>query len=265
MTYQTTVQRSSAIKFGSMKVEVGSAIDSLTDIGVASDIEFNESFDLIQLVPDNAPVIPIGKRNHKATVKFNMWEINLDAIYLLRNGGDTKTPTAASSTPVSNELHTLTGVTGVRLNHKNGAGTIVTSVTVVDSADGATVQNTDYVLYVDSAGYTCIARVTDSSVITSGETVKVSYTYTPNASITLSSGGTQAINVSVVKLTNTNAAGKVFSISIYKATNQKGIELKFPPDDSDKNLSVGFELAGTLDATRTAGDQLFAIYDEQGV
>lgn len=265
MVYQTSVQNTDTIKFGSAKVEAGAAVGSLTNLGLAANIEFSEEYDLIELVPDNAPKIPKGKKNHRATVKFDMWEVNMDNVYLLRNGGDTKTPVAASPVTVTDELHTLTGVSGVRLDHKNGAGTIVSTISVKDSADGACVLNTDYVLYVDAAGYTCIARITGSTTLTSGEVAKVTYTYTPNASIDLSTGGLQTITPQIIRLTNVDTAGKKFEVTVYKATNQKGISMKFPADDSDKNLTVSFELKGEVDTTRTAGDQLFKIVDEQGV
>jgi hypothetical protein len=194
-----------------------------------------------------------------------MMELYMDNIYSLRGGADTKTPTAASPVTVTDELHTLTGVVGTRLNFKNGANTIVSTVSVKDSADGAAVINVDYVLYLDSAGYTCIARVSGSTVITTGEVAKVTYTYTPSASVSLSSGGLTTITPQIVRLTNVDAAGKKFEITVYSAISQKGISMKFPSDDSEKSLVVPFELMGEIDSTRTAGDQLFKIVDEQGV
>lgn len=264
MPYQTNIQHSNSIKFGSAKVEAGATIGSLVDIGLAANVEFSDDWDPVDIIPDNGPKIHKGKKNHRAVVKFEMWELYLDNIYSLRGGGDIKTPVAASPVTVTDEQHTLTGVVGERLNFKNGANTIVTAITVKDSANTSCVQNTDFVIYIDSAGYTCIARTTGSAILTSGETAKVSYTYTPNASVSLTSGGLQTITPQIVRLTNTDAAGKIFQVTVYRATNQKGITLKFPADDSDKNLTIPFELEGEVDTTRTAGDQLFKIYDEQG-
>jgi hypothetical protein len=165
MGYQTSAQHTNSIHFGSAKVEAGATVGALVNIGLAEGIEFDESFELIYLVPDNGARIAKGRKNHRATIKFNMMELYMDNIYSLRGGADTKTPVAAAPVTVTDELHTLTGIAGVRLNYKNGAGTIVTSITVKDSADGACSQNTDYVLYLDSAGYTCIARVTGSTTL----------------------------------------------------------------------------------------------------
>jgi hypothetical protein len=265
MGYQTSVKHTNSIHFGSVKIEAGATEGTLVDLGLAANTEFNEEYDNIYLISDNGPKILKGRKNHVANVKFDMIELYMDNIASLRGGADTKTPVAASPVTVTDELHTLTGVNSARLLNKNGANTIVTSITVKDSADGSCILNTDYVISVDPAGYTTIARVSGSTTITTGEQVKVSYTYTPNASVTLSTGGLQTITPQLVRLTNTDVNGKVFQITVYKATNQKGITLKFPADDSDKNLVLPFELKGEIDSTRTAGDQLFKILDEQGV
>jgi hypothetical protein len=250
-----------------MKIEAGATVGALVDIGLAQNIEFNEEYENIYLVPDNGPRVLKGRKNHRAGIKFDMFEFYIDNVYNLRggSGADTKGTVAGSSTPVVDERHVLTGTTGCRFDHKNGDNTICTSISVKNAAGSSAVLNTDYVLYLDPAGYTCIARVSGSTTIPTGDNTKVSYTYVPNASVSLSSGGLQTITTNVVRLTNTDSAGKKFEITVYKATNQKGIVMKFPADDSDKNLVIPFELQGEVDSTRTAGDQLFKIVDEQGV
>jgi hypothetical protein len=91
------------------------------------------------------------------------------------------------------------------------------------------------------------------------------YTYTPAASKTLTSGGKLTISPKVVRITNTDANSKVFRITVYKASNAQGITLELVSDDSEDPNVVPIKLEGVLDVTRTAGDQLFEIYDEQGV
>jgi hypothetical protein len=243
----------------------GATVGALVDLGAAVNIEFNEDYDLIMLVPDNAPPIPQGRKNHRAVVKFDLLEVNMDNVASLRGGADTKTPVAASPVTVTDERHVLTGVTGCRFDYKQGAGTICTAITVKNAAGTSAVLNTDYVLYLDAAGYTCIARVSASVTIPTGDNVKVTYTYTPNASITFSSGGLQTLTTQIIRLTNTNTAGKKYAITLYKALNQKGLSFKLPADDTDKPWTASFELRSDIDSTRTAGDQLFSISDEQGV
>jgi hypothetical protein len=127
------------------------------------------------------------------------------------------------------------------------------------------VRNTDYIVGVDPAGNTLIGRVSASTVITTGEQVKVSYKYTPNTAIKLSTGGLNTVTPRVVRLTNTNSAGKKFQITVFAAKNQGGIELKLPSDDSEEPLKPTIELKGAVDPTRSTGEQLFEILDEQNV
>lgn len=265
VTYQTAAQNSASIRFGSAKVEVGATVGSLVNLGLATGIEFTEESEQIVLKPDNAPEIVVGVKNHTATVKFEMWELDLANLNLIRGGIDTYAATDTTPVAVTAEAHTLTGVAGVRLNYKNGDNSIVTISAATDTAGTTAVANTDYVAYVDSAGYTCVARVAASTVITSGDGIKVTYTYTPLSAKTLSTGGLNTIAARVVRLTNTNGAGKVFRITVYAAKNSGGINLQLPADDADDPLKPTIELRGVVDTTRTAGDQLFEIYDEQGV
>lgn len=265
VSYQTSAQNKDTIRFGSAKIEVGETVGSLVNLGLATSVEFTEEYEPIVLKPDNAPEIVVGVKDHTATVKFDLWEVDLSNLNLIRGGIDTYTPVAGGPVTVTDEPVKLTGTKMARLANKSGDGSEPTSITVDGSDGGETVRNADYVLGVDAAGWPVIGRVATSSNITDGETVKVTYTYTPNASVKLSSGGKNTINPRVVRLTNTNALNKIFQITIYAAKNQGGIELKLPADDGDEPLKTTIELRGICDTTRDAGDQLFEIYDEQGV
>jgi hypothetical protein len=193
-----------------------------------------------------------------------MMEVNLANLNTIRGGMDTYDTVDGSLATATAESHVLTGVKGERLNYKNGDGTLVTISAATDTAGTTAVPNTDYVAYLDAEGYTCVARVAASTVITDGDGIKVTYSYTPSASRSLSSGGLNTITPRVVRLTNTNAAGKKFEITVYSATSEGGIKLEFPADDGDEPMMPEITLNGIVDATRTAGDQLFKIVDEQG-
>lgn len=265
VNYQTTTQKPTSIRFGSAKIEVGDTVGNLTNLGLATGIEFNEEFEVVVFKADNGPEINGPVKNHYAKVKFELWEVDLTNLHLIRGGMDLLTPTTGTEQTVTDELHTLSGTGLVRLNFANGNGTEVSITAVKDSTNATAERNTDYVVGVDSAGYTVIGRVSASSVIADGEAVKVTYKYTPNASVKLSSGGLNTVNPRVVRLTNTNSLGKKFQITVYAAKNQGGIELKLPADDADEPLKPTIELKGIVDPTRTLGDQLFEILDEQGV
>jgi len=265
VSYQTSAQKTNSIRFGSAKIEVGKTVETLIDLGLATSVEFTEEYEPITLKPDNGPEFIVGIKEHTATVKFEMWELDLGNLDLIRGGIDSYDTVDGILDTATAEEHVLTGVEGARLNFKNGDGTLV-NITVAKNEAGTTVeQNTDYIAYLDSAGYTCIARVSESTALTDGDTIKVSYEYTPAKSIKLSTGGLNTVNPRVVRLTNTNSLDKKFQITVYAAKNQGGIELQLPADDADEPLKPTIELRGIVDPTRVAGDQLFEILDEQGV
>ena len=78
----------------------------------------------------------------------------------------------------------------------------------------------------------------------------------------LKSGGLTQLTAIQARVTNTNEVEEIFRITLYKATNNKGIELSFQPDDADDPNMIAVEIKGSCDTARTAGEQLFEIYSE---
>jgi hypothetical protein len=265
MVYQTSVQNSNTIRFGSGKVEVGPDIDNLVNLGAMRDVKFTDEFDVVEIETDNTAPITVGVKNHTATIEGDMIEIDLANLNVIRGGIDTLTDVAGTPVSVTDEAHTLNDTDSVRLDHKNGDGSEVSTIVVTDASSNAAVRNTDYVIAVDSEGYTTIARVSGSTVIDDGEGILVSYDYTPNTAKKLTSGGKVTISDRVARITNVDENGKIFRITVYKAKSQQGLELEFAGDDEDDVATYSLALKGVLDSSRTAGDQLFEIYDEQGV
>ena len=262
---QTTVQNQNAIRFGSGKLEIGPSVTNLVDIGAVRNAVFKEEWEDVEVKSDNAGVVRVGIKEHVARIECDMMEVNLENLDTARGGIDTYTTTAATPVNVTGEEHVLSGTELVRLDNRNGDGTEVESIVVTDSESNPAVQDTDYVVVVDSAGYTCIARISDSTVIDEGETVTVDYTYTPNESVTLTSGGKTSLSDRVVRITNTDENGKIFRITLYKATINEGAEIEFPAEDDDDPAMPHLNMKGVLDISRTEGEQLFEIYDEQSV
>jgi len=275
---QTTPQLLNSVTMGSAKIEMrayGSS-GAYTDLGLASDIEFEETVTPAEIKADNGSPITVDLKEHSATVKFDLLEQDLAKIYALRGGSgglDSYATQTASSTAITDELHTLsgtsiTGLTAVPLNHSNGDKSVVTLITVKNGAGTSAVLNTDYTISLGNDGITYISRMSASSILTDGGTAKVSYTYTPLANKSLSSGGKSTIGYLEVKLTNLkNISGtdKAKTITVYKVQVQTGLDYKFPAGDSDDPLAYPVELKGYNDATRAVGDQLYKIVDEQGV
>lgn len=261
---QTTVQHPETIRFGSGRLEIGKSLDSLVDVGALTGVHFTHDLgDKVTITSDNAGVVLERAGTQTAKVEANLMEINLDTLAVYMGGVSKLETVAGSQKTVTNEEHTLKGTTFIRLDHRNGDGNAVTIDSVKKKGGTAAVEDTDYIVAIDSDGYTCIARKSGSSVITDGSVVQVSYKYTPAAYKRLSFGGLQQLDAAVARITNYDSLGREFSITVYKATADSGIEIEFQADDADETDVVPITLVGTEDTSRAVGDQLFVIEDHQ--
>lgn len=261
---QTTVQHPETIRFGSGRLEIGKSLDSLVDVGALTGVHFTHDLgDKVTITSDNAGVVLERAGTQTAQVEANLMEINLDTLAVYMGGVSKLETVAGSQQTVANEEHTLKGTTFIRLDHRMGDGKAVTIDSVKKKGGSAAVEDTDYVVALDSDGYTCIARKSGSSVITDGSVVQVSYKYTPAAYKRLSFGGLQQLDAAVARITNFDSLGREFSITVYKATADSGIEIEFQADDADETDVVPITLVGTEDTSRAVGDQLFVIEDHQ--
>jgi len=158
---QTTIQNIKYVRFQSAKVQIAlysDGIGSLIDLGLCRNIEVaieSNGIDLkgnIDLRKVEAP--PTAK------VTFEYQEPDLERLHKL-NGAEISAYTSVAAAPVAitDELVTLTGTTSKRLTYKDGDNTEVGSIVVTTYAGGALSRNTDYVISVDSGGYTTIARI----------------------------------------------------------------------------------------------------------
>lgn len=261
---QTTVQHPETIRFGSGRLEIGKSLDSLVDVGALTGVHFTHDLgDKVTITSDNAGVVLERAGTQTAQVEANLMEINLDTLAVYMGGVSKLETVAGSQQTVTNEEHTLKGTTFIRLDHRMGDGNAVTIDSIKKKGGSAAVEGTDYVVAIDSDGYTCIARKSGSSVIADGSVVQVSYKYTPAAYKRLSFGGLQQLDAAVARITNYDSLGREFSITVYKATADSGIEIEFQADDADETDVVPITLVGTEDTSRAVGDQLFVIEDHQ--
>ena len=261
---QTAVQHPETIRFGSGRLEIGKSLDSLVDVGALTGVHFtHELGDKVTITSDNAGVILERAGTQTAKVEANLMEINLDTLAVYMGGVSKLETVAGSQQTVTNEEHTLKGTTFIRLDHRMSDGNAVTIDSIKKKGGSSAVEDTDYVVALDSDGYTCIARKSGSSVITDGSVVQVSYKYTPAAYKRLSFGGLQLLDAAVARITNYDSLGREFSITVYKATADSGIEIEFQADDADETDIVPITLVGTEDTSRAVGDQLFVIEDHQ--
>lgn len=261
---QTTVQHPETIRFGSGRLEIGKSLDSLVDVGALTGVHFTHDLgDKVTITSDNAGVVLERAGTQTAQVEANLMEINLDTLAVYMGGVSKLETVAGSQQTVTNEEHTLKGTTFIRLDHRMGDGNAVTINSIKKKGGSAAVKDTDYVVAIDSDGYTCIVRKSGSSVIADGSVVQVSYEYTPAAYKRLSFGGLQQLDAAVARITNYDSLGREFSITVYKATADSGIEIEFQADGADETDVVPITLVGTEDTSRAVGDQLFVIEDHQ--
>jgi hypothetical protein len=264
---QTQVYDSGAIRIGSAKLEVGETVDSLVDLGAMNDVQFQESYTIVKIMAGNVGQIKKKIKDHQATVSGNWLEPNLTRLNLMRGIDNYST---VAGTPVSAGTQTvLAGEWAMKqfipFAGKNADGTVPTSISVAASTSGALTEDTDYTIGQNEKGDWGIIITNDTKVTTENQNITITSSYTPAAAKVLKTGGNTVLESRVVRLTNTNEEGKIFRITVYKAEAEQGISLPFPNDDADDPMATHVSLTGSCDTTRAAGDQLFEIYDEQGI
>lgn len=265
---QTTVQKQSAIRFGSARFEVGPDIGSLVNLGVMRGITFEETWDEVIVKTDNGGELPARVKNHIAKLSGNLMEIDLANLNTIRGGMDNLTTVAG--TLVSGASYTVTSGNWqfdkiIPLPGQNHDWAKITPTSVTGSVAGVLTVNTHYSIVKNAAGQWGIAIKNGAPITSETQNITIVYNYTPAASKSLSSGGKTAITPNVVKVTNVNSAGKELSITLYKASNSEGIKIEFPADDDDDPAMVPVVMRGSLDVNRAIGSQLFVIEDSQNV
>ncbi len=259
---QTTVQNSNTIRFGSGKVEVGEDEGSLVNLGAMDGVTFEESWDEIEVESDNAGRLKLGIENHVAAISGDVYEINLESLSTLRGGLDTlETVSGATGETTTQEVDS--GDWGfnefIKLEEQNNV-----SVTDVTGDSTSYVEDDDYYVVEDEHGNKGIV-VVDTTDTDESHDLDIDLEYDVTAAKQLLSGGKTTIEPRVVRITNTDEDGNKFQITIYKAYNTEGITIELQSDDAGEPATTPITLEGTLDDERDSGEQLFKIYDEQGV
>jgi hypothetical protein len=252
------------LKIGSVKIEISDDGTVWTNLGTGNKAKFSEKIESQPIESDNGGIIDFIDKNQTCEISYTMLEFDLSVLSKLRGGIDNYSVVAGTATQITGEALGTGWAKGkpIKLANKNGANTVVTSITI-KAAGTALVVNTDYYVYVgDGAngelGATYIVPITAQTGILTAD-----YTYTPNSSVIMTSGGGVSISPKVVRLTNTNAAGKKFELTIFKAYNADGISIDFPADSDGKVWECPIKLSGSNDVTRPINAQLYQIINEQ--
>ena len=260
---QTAVQDAETIRIGSVKLEIGPyGGGTYTDVGALRGATFKESWTDVEVKSDNAGILDEGITDHMVEINGEWFEINVANLGIAFAGIGTAATVAAAAASITDEEAVLNDTDQVELLHKMGSGAEVVSIVVTTSAAGAAVRNTDYVISVNGAGYTTIARI-DGGVLLDGATALVDYDYTPLTSRTYTAGGKTSKSALMIRMTNYDVDDKEWVMLIHKAYIGDGINLAFPADDDRNPMPCPIKFSGKLDATRASGDQLFNITDSQ--
>lgn len=272
MARQTQVVKPESIRFGSGKFEVWSESKSdWVNLGAMRGIEFEESWEQTNVESDNAGPIRVRMKDHKAVLRGDLMEIDIENLALIRGGLD-----KVSEEVGGENSETLAVGTGswsfnepIILPHQNWDGTQVEVVSVEEAAGGGDAkytEGTDYLVVQDRKGATAVI-VIEGAGGDASEThnIEISYKYTDLTATRMTSGGYTTINPTQVRVTNYDEEGREFRITVYKAANSAGISIALPSDDADDPMMTPINLEGTCDASRAAGEQLFEIYDAQNV
>lgn len=242
---QTNLQKSEALRYGSVTLSIGDDFSSLVNIGAIRNMSFEHKAENIEVAFDNVPSIKKFKNGRKASFVFDLAEIDITTFATTDAGLVIKTDISGTPVNITNEAITLDGVEGKAFANKNGDGSLPSSIVVTDSGGSALTENTDYTIQLGADGYARIARIAGGG-ISDGEEVLVDYTYTPNVSkkMTFNTGGTKTYKVA--RIVNINNDGKEFRIDLENVTNIKPLTTPFQADDSDDIMVCSMELEGSV-------------------
>lgn len=252
---QTSAQKSSSIRLWSVKM----LLDNI-DIWLLENAKLESTYNVLNLKAHNWR-LPVKKRIESVKITAELWELFFDNLAKIDWHGVFSN---IASTPVviTAEAKGTGWVIGkpIRLNNKNGANTIVTSITV--KANGsALIVNTNYVTYVwdgtnGDLGYTYIVPVTANALA-----ITVDYTYTPNASKkAIWSDVNKLITMYELKMINTDENGKNLTITIPKGYSTNAMAFWFVADD---NVTDVMKMPFEWQAFPDSSNQLLIIEDEQ--
>lgn len=244
---QTNIQNAGAIRVGAVKLEVGTSLLSMVDVGALRNMSWKQKGKTDEILFDNAEKIKKFSDGNIFSFVATLCEINWDNIQMFNDGQIVVTNNAGTLQTVVAEAKGTGWTVGqpIRATFKNGDNTIVGSIVVKQGATTLTL-NTDYRTYVADgtngvSGYTYIVPlVAYATAITFG------YTYTPNASktITFNSSGTKTGKY--IRMTNVDANGKTQVFTMSGTSNLSPLEITFASDNEANVAEMPIELEGTM-------------------
>ena len=245
---QTTVQKTEAIRKGSVRVQIGDDFNSLVDIGALRDPKLTMMSEMQNIEFDNVDDLRQFAEGDKVQLAFILAEINLTNLAKLDKG--LVNLTTVAGTIVNNHSQVVASGawaynTFIPFEHQNGDGSAITPDSVTGGTNGALVSETDYFITTVN-GVRGIIIKDSATVTTLAQTITIVFDYTPNASkkITFNKIGTKQLVV--CRITNTDADGNEFKIDINDVTNIQSQSIDFSADDEAEVAVMPVTLEGYI-------------------
>lgn len=243
---QTTVQKEKALRFGSLKVEIGNTPSTLVDIGALRDVSFEGKGEITALAFDNAPERKLTKDMDKFSLNATLCEINFSNLSIMSGGMIDVTNVAGAL--VSGDTFTMIETEwefdkAVELTGQNSTGAVPTINSVTGSVSGST---SDYKLVKLPNGNWAISIDNGGAIATIAEDVVVNYDYTPSASkkVTFKSKGILADRF--MRLTNTDQYGNTKVVTMKGVANIEALNINFASDDENEVATTPISLEGYI-------------------
>lgn len=250
-------------------VRVGDDVGSMTALGeIDGESSINVTYDRQKVVSSVGTTVKDFIKNMTATASFNLMQLYLPNVQKLLDGAATASQVEASLVEGAEQVVASGWTAGqlIRLTGQNGDGSAPTINSVTASSSGPGAADDDYVLVKAADGLWYIAFRTDgTATFATSESITIDTDYTPAASRSLKMGSKSAeLTPKIVEIEKT-IGGKIFRVRLWSAVNTNGITIAFPPADNDSVATIPIELEGSIDTTKSDGEQLLDIYDEIGV
>jgi len=250
--FQTTVCNPADILRGGGKVEIGvygtEGEDSWHDAGALSGLEFDETMEVSKEENDNADADEVVSKQ-EASIKANLHEA-LKSLTWDKLRGDFDKKTVTPGTAVTGAIQTFAADTTEAdklyyIANENADGT---EQTITDFECGSTdlVEGIDYIRFTDAKGYHGVIFQAGGKYDPTEE-IRLTYNYTPVASVLVQSGSRSILPWFKVRITTKNN-GLMHRITFYKCKIKAGKKYSYPKDDdADRRIKMPIEIIAKQD------------------
>jgi len=248
-------------------------------LGVARNLKFTENIETSKIQTDNGPDISNAIGDHTVMISGTLLEMYPLSLQAIRGGIDSRSVTTADAT-TDTDVYT-TGQWGkgdiIWLQNQGATDTLaaISKVKSVSTGNACTTYTAtdDYTVVTDSKDNYKRGVVLNAAGAggdyNDTEALKIKYVYGAIGSEKWTSGGLDTISTKYHRFINARVIDgtvKYIYWVVYSGSINKGLDLAFKSaNEADSVLEMPFEIMARLDTSRTVGDQLFYIENEQTV